>query len=320
MLILPTIDAKKATLMRNLLIYKYINEVSRAGSVRKASEILSITPSSLNRRIQFLEEELGTPLFERHAKGLRLNHAGELAVHTFKKHLAEIDELKNRIEDLKGARRGTVSIVCSQALLPYFLPKQISKYQTQYPGVDFQVKVADSETAEMALLNYEADLALIFSPLALENFETLASVKQGIFAILPSRHPLAKRKKLRLNHCADYPLALHDKSHSIRNLVDAEANRANLQLKPTIETDSYILLQNFISNGNAIGFEIEIGLPDDLPDGLIKHPLQLNLKSEKFVHLSQLRGRTLPVSAAKFAEQVNIEFQRLENRQLNQLN
>ena len=92
--------------MRNLLIYKYISEVARSGSVRKAAEKLFITPSSLNRRIQSFEYEIDTPIFERSALGVRLNPAGEMVVHAFRKHLADIEELKARIEDLKGEAKG----------------------------------------------------------------------------------------------------------------------------------------------------------------------------------------------------------------------
>ena len=76
--------------MRNLLIYQYISEVARSGSVRKAAEKLAITPSSLNRRIQSFEYEIGAAIFERNARGVRLNPAGELAVHTLRKHLADM--------------------------------------------------------------------------------------------------------------------------------------------------------------------------------------------------------------------------------------
>ncbi|MEP2979667.1 MAG: LysR family transcriptional regulator [Lentilitoribacter sp.] len=297
--------------MRNLLIYRYINEVARSGSVRKAAEILSITPSSLNRRIQFMEEELGTQLFERNAKGLRLNPAGELAIHAFRKHLAEVEELKNRIEDLKGARRGVVSIVCSQALLPHFLPRQILRYQEKFPGVEFQVNVADIESAKLALTNYEADLALTFSTYSADDLEVVASIPQSIYVIMPENHPLTRRTKLRLSHCAEFALALNDGSYAIRNMLDAEARRSNIVLRPAIETDSYILLHNYILSGNALGFEIEIGLPEQLPEGLLRRRLDLTVSNERSVHLAQLRGRTLPVSAAKFAEQVNAEFQRI---------
>ena len=75
--ILVTIWSEKATLMRNLQIYRYIAEVAKSGSVRKAAEKLAITPS-LNRRIKSFEYEIGGQIFERNARGLRLNPAGGL--------------------------------------------------------------------------------------------------------------------------------------------------------------------------------------------------------------------------------------------------
>ena len=44
--------------MRHLLPYKYVEEIAKAGSIRKAAETLSITPSALNRRLLAIEEEL----------------------------------------------------------------------------------------------------------------------------------------------------------------------------------------------------------------------------------------------------------------------
>ena len=294
--------------MRNLQIYRYIAEVAKLGSVRKAAEKLAITPSSLNRRIQSFEYEIGGQIFERNARGLRLNPAGELAVHAFKKHLADVEELKARIEDLKGNRRGRVAIKASQALLPHFLPKQVLKYQKQCPGVDFSIGVADLIEAEQALVDYDVDLAILFSALPTESFKTIARVEQSVFAIMAPGHPLADSEKLSLSQCVEFPLALHDSSFSVGQHLGAQAHSSRLSLKPVIKSNSFILLQNYIMNSNAVGFEIEIGLSENDLNGLVKRPLTLNKLNKISVQLIQLRGRTLSVAAAKFAEQIGAVF------------
>ena len=294
--------------MRNLQIYRYIVEVAKLGSVRKAAEKLAITPSSLNRRIQSFEYEIGGQIFERNARGLRLNPAGELAVHAFKKHLADVEELKARIEDLKGNRRGRVAIKASQALMPHFLPKQVLKYQKQFPGVDFSIGVADLIEAEQALVDYDVDLAILFSALPTESFKTIARVEQSVFAIMAPGHPLADSEKLSLSQCVEFPLALHDSSFSVGQHLEAQAHSSRLSLKPVIKSNSFILLQNYIMNSNAVGFEIEIGLSENDLNGLVKRPLTLNKLNKISVQLIQLRGRTLSVAAAKFAEQIGAVF------------
>ena len=309
----PT-GTQNSTVMRNLRIYQYICEVAKAGSVRKAAEKLAITPSSLNRRIQAFEFELGGPIFERNARGVRLNHAGELAVHAFKKHLVDVDELKTRIEDLKGIRRGSVAITASQALLPHFLPRQILQFQKRFPGVDFSVAVADPEESEQALLNYEVDLAVLFSALPTESFETIARVEQSVFAIMSPGHPLAERDQLRLSHCIEFPLALHDSSFSLGQILEAHAHSSGISLHPVMKSNSFIFLQNYILNSNAVGFEIEIGLAEDVANGLVKKPIALKNANKISIQLIQLSGRTLPVAAAKFAQQVSASFDQMEKR------
>ncbi len=53
--------------MKHLRLLHYVDEVARVGSIRRAAERLNLTASALNRRIQDIEEELGTPIFERPA-------------------------------------------------------------------------------------------------------------------------------------------------------------------------------------------------------------------------------------------------------------
>ncbi len=67
--------------MRHLRILDYVDEVARAGSIRKAAERLNVTASAVNRRIADLEEELGAPLFDRRPRGVQLTAAGEVFVH-----------------------------------------------------------------------------------------------------------------------------------------------------------------------------------------------------------------------------------------------
>lgn len=296
------------------MIYRYIDAIARVGSVRRAAEVLSITPSSLNRRIQAFEDELSTPIFERHARGVRLNPAGEQAIHLFRKHMAEVEALKAQIEDLKGARNGVVSIVCSQALLPIFLPTQIKRYREQFPGVEFKVHMADGEAAERALTTYEADLAMVFSPVAMESFETIVTTRQPVLAVMDKSHKLASRDHLRLSDCYDYPLALPKRPYAVRNLLEVEATRLGFSLRPIVETESYIFLHNFILGSNAIGFEIEIGLSKQAVDGVVSRPIHLKNSDGELLHLAQLRGRTLPVGAAKFAEQVSAVFDEADKR------
>ncbi|MEL6264839.1 MAG: LysR family transcriptional regulator, partial [Pseudomonadota bacterium] len=103
--------------MRHLRTFTMIEEVSRAGSIRKAAEDMNITSSALNRQIQRFEAEFGSPIFERLPRGVRLNTAGEMLVQHYRAMASDLARVQSQVADLTGARRGHVSIACSQALL-----------------------------------------------------------------------------------------------------------------------------------------------------------------------------------------------------------
>ena len=88
--------------MKHLRILRYVDEVARAGSIRKAADHLNVTSSALNRRIMDLEDELGARLFERRPRGVRLTAAGEVFVHYLREQSDNVERMKSQIEDLQG--------------------------------------------------------------------------------------------------------------------------------------------------------------------------------------------------------------------------
>ena len=221
--------------MKHLRILNYVDEVARTGSIRKAAERLNVTASAVNRRIADLESELGTLLFDRKPRGVRLTAAGEVFVHYLRGQNGEVERMKSQIEDLKGLRRGTVRIACSQALALDFLPRRIGEFRKTHPFVSFDLKVADHDWAMAALAAYEVDLVLVFRPRFLAGFQPLMTLEQQLVAVMAKNHPLAGKKLLRLTDCAAYPVALPDRSIGGRQLLEEFSARTGLTFKLAAE-------------------------------------------------------------------------------------
>lgn len=290
--------------MRHMRLLRYIDEVARAGSIRKAADRLNLTASALNRRIQDAEEDLGTKVFERLPRGVRLNAAGELLIRHIRTQIADMGRVRSQIEDLSGYRRGTVSIACSQALAYELLPSAIADYRAEFPLVEFQVKVRDHGDALRALGEFEVDLAIVFRPALMAEFQVLASVEQRVVAIMSTGHPLAGRETVRLRDCAGYPLALPERSYGGRQLLDEATARSSFRLEPVVESNSFEFLRNYVRFENALTFQIEVGAPLALRErhGLVARPIDPRDMPPARLSIGQLRGRALPVAAAKFAE------------------
>ncbi len=291
--------------MKHLRILRYVDEVARTGSIRKAADHLNVTASAVNRRIMDLEEELGAALFERRPRGVRLTAAGEVFVHYLREQDGGVERMKSQIEDLKGLRRGTVRIACSQALALDFLPREIAEFRKRHPLVAFDVKVLDHEQAMAALAAYEVDLVLVFRPPFMPSFQPLMSLEQRLVAVMSVDHPLAARRTIRLRDCAAYPVALPERSIGGRQLLDEVSARSGLTFKLAAESNSFEMLRGLVTQANLISFQIRIGtLPESNKLGLVARDIDDRDVPRANLVLGQLRARNLPIPAAVFAEKL----------------
>jgi DNA-binding transcriptional LysR family regulator len=286
--------------MQHLRFLHYIDAVARSGSIRAAAEKLHVASSAVNRRVQDLEEELGTPLFERLPRGVRLTAAGELFLGYARRRKADLDQVRSQIEDLSGMRRGQVTLAASQALAPAFLPQAIHAFQTLRPGIAFDVKVLDRERAVDAVTDFAADLGLIFNPPDLRGLAVLAQARQRTCALVAPDHPLAGRASVRLKDCLAYPIALPDSSLSGRSVLEDLFEQSSAQPHPPLVSNSYEMMRGYAREAGGVSFQIEIGAGPSA--GAVAIPIaERGLPSGKLV-LVALRDRVLPVAAAAFAE------------------
>ena len=96
--------------MQHLKSLFYFVAVAQHKSMREAAETLHLTSTALNRHILDLEDELGAPLFERHARGVRLSAAGESYLVYAKRALRDAELAHSHIDALQGLRQSQPSI------------------------------------------------------------------------------------------------------------------------------------------------------------------------------------------------------------------
>lgn len=298
--------------LRHMRVWQYPREVARCGSVRKAAEKLAVTPSAVQRRIQDIEEDLGTSLFERSKQGMRLTAAGELFLRWLQVQDAGLDRVQSQIEDLTGLRRGHVRIACSQAVVHTLLPQEIGSFTKRYPAVSFSVEVCDHESAIKALTDFEADLALIFSTGPSPELQPLMILKQRLVALMAPKHPLTAKKVLRLRDCLAYPIAVADSAFSTRQILSGLLAGSSAKLNIRLESNSFELLRNFVGQDDSIAFHIEVGaMPIGKRPTFVARPIDTRDLAHGILVLGHLKGRSLAVAAAKFGEHMTARLNEL---------
>ncbi len=291
--------------MRHQRVLRYIDEVARTGSIRKAAEKLNVTASALNRRILDIEAEIGQPLFERLPRGMRLTSAGEAFLGYVRADESNLARVMSEIADMSGLRRGAVRIAASQALAYDLLPREIDRYRSAFPLVEFGVHICNRVEAMRLLVEHETDLALMFNPERSNDFQPIARVAQRLHAIMASNHPLAAHDALRMHQIVEYPVALPEIGLGSRTLLETFFSGSSLSRRVVLESNSFDLLMRFVAQEPAITFQIALGTPPvESTSGIVSRPILEPGLAAADVVLGQLRGRILPIAASKFAEQL----------------
>lgn len=292
--------------MRHLTHLRYIDVVAREKSIRKASEKLNITSTALNRRILALEEEVGTPLFERLPSGVRLNTAGELFIQHIRSQMTDLSRVLSQISDLSGVRRGHVIVSGGPEILSSFLPGQIAKYRQDFQAVQFDVLRQTPEQSLTALMNFETDMAFIFDSVLPSDLDIVASVSQPLFALIHKDHPLAEQQILKLQDCLAWPIISPLSEGGLKTMLEVGRLRTAANLQTVIKTDEPNFISDYIRNENAIGFAIPLSFEENtqILTGLKSIAIDERDVPPGIVHLVQRKGRVLSVAAAKFIDQI----------------
>ena len=233
----------------------YLDQVARTGSIAAASAQLNVAASAVNRQILALEDELGTPLFLRLPRRLALTAAGEVLIRHVRSTLRDGEITRAKIEELKGLRRGEITVALMSGLAGNLMPRVLTEFRQTNPRVKLHLNLLTTgEAIQQAILGADADLGLGFDFPPRPGLRTLANSVARLGAVMAPDHPLAERGTLRLSDCTDFPLAVADATMVIRPYLDAAFAGARVPFDPMIETNSIEIMRQIAILGDTITF------------------------------------------------------------------
>jgi DNA-binding transcriptional LysR family regulator len=302
----PDLAGPRQSLPRKLRpprLLTYVDAVARHGSIRKAADTLNIASSALNRQILDLEMDLGTALFERLPRGVRLTAAGEVFLGYARQAISQLKVVESQVQQLRGLIRGQVGVAAVESVATELLPSAITDFQSTHPNVRFHVRIGTPEELVAVLVADQADLMLTHNLPPKKTVTVAATASQALCALMANDHPLAHRDSLRLRDCLAYPLALGDTTLAGRALIEQALSRASFDLEPRLVSNSVETMKSFARMNRGICFQFRRPGKAPIPPGdMIALPLLDPQLSSARLILATRRGRVLPIAAAAFVE------------------
>lgn len=224
---------------------RYFLAVVESGSLSAASEKLFVAVSAISRQIQRLEAQVGVPLFERHARGMVLNEAGEIFAHHVRKSQLDMEYALAEIKGLKAVRRSLIRIACTDGMAFSLLPGLLAAFRLANPGALFAINVTHSQGVAACVRAGECDVALQFSLQPERSVEVLGSWPAPVLLAMHESHPLASRE-VTLGDLHRWPLALPGHHTTVRQLFDLSCQMNDCVVEPVLTCDYFATLYHFL--------------------------------------------------------------------------
>ena len=235
--------------------------VVHTGSISQGAERARLAVGAASKRITDLESALGTQLFERHSRGVKLTVAGQALHRHAQRILTDVDQLEADLSDYASGIVGVVRLWANTSAITQFLPAGIAGFTAANPGIRIELEERNSTEAVLAVLDGRADIGIFAERTPPLGLRTVAYRSDRLVLVVPQGHPLAGRKRVRFSEALEHEFVSLPSGTSLAQLLRDEAEALGRRLKLRIQVRSFDAMCQMVAAGLGIGV---------LPDAAVK--------------------------------------------------
>lgn len=212
-----------------------------------------IAPSAASRRLSELEAALRVELFTRSNKGVEPSAAAFALLHLARGVLNDMDGIATQMRDYTTGARGHVRVVANISAITQFLPGELQRFMAQHPQVDVRLQEQISTAIAHSVAENAADIGILNDGIYGERLTLLPYRTDELVLVVPTGHPLARRKSVRLTDALAYDFVGMHPGSAINNQLTRAAAEAQLPLKLRIQVTGYDALCLMVAAGLGVG-------------------------------------------------------------------
>ncbi|HEY6834184.1 MAG TPA: LysR family transcriptional regulator [Pseudolabrys sp.] len=274
--------------------------VARAQSFSRAAELTHMSQSALSQAVLQTERLLGTKLFERTKRTVKLASAGQILLPRAERILANLETAVSETRSNADPSKGSITIACLSLIATRVLPEAIQVFRARYPQAsilvrddyldritDF-VKHGDVDLAVSCFVR--PDGAIAFQPILEEKF----------YFIAPRDHPLAKKKRVAWRDLAGVDFVAMPQNSSVRAAVDRARIDAGIFQETIYQVGRVTSVVEIVAQGGGVSVVPALALTDRNLRQQVHSRLMTDPEVRRTVGLMRLRGSPLSAAAEEF--------------------
>ena len=275
--------------------------VSETRSFHRAAEILHVSQPALSRRIQKLEQAVGSPLLERTTRSVSTTAVGENLLPLVRRMLEEFDgslfSLRGR-EDTRGA---TVTIACLPTAAFYFLPSVMARFHEAHPNVRFRILDIPATEGLQAVERGEVEFGINFMGANDPNLDFDVLAEDPFVLACRRDHPLARKRKVEWADLAEHQLITVHRTSGNRTLLDGALARENLKLSWHYEVTHLSTSLGMVEAGIGVSVLPKMATPAGDHPTLVTRAIG-NPVVSRTIGIVRRRGALLSPTAERFLQ------------------
>lgn len=275
-------------------------------NLSKAAEKMHIVQSAVSRQLQLFEDELGSPLFERHGK--KLVGMTTLGMRIMDE-VAAINQAKTNIQqiaaDFLDSNQGILHIATTHTQAKYFLPAPIQRFREKYPGVKIYIVQASPEQLIDQLRARKADIAICTERIDQETDLVIEKCYEWHHAlVVPLQHPLSAGD-ISLERLASFPILTYSFGFTGRSNIETAFKNADVELDITLAAADTDVIKTYVRLGLGVGLIAGMAYDPLTDQDLLARDLSHLIPSSR-TKIAYLKHNYLPVYSQHFIEELLI--------------
>lgn len=253
----------------NLQALRVFVAVVDRGGFSRAAAVLHLSQPAVSKAVAGLEREVGLPLLERGARGVRLTEGGA-ALHARARELFAVERsAEEELRALRGLDAGVLRIGASTTVATYLLPPLLGAFHAQHPGVALRVTSANTRAVARLLLQRRIDVALVEGPVRHARIAVVPWREDELVVITPAGHPLAVGAAVTVAMLAVEPFILRERGSGTRAVAEAALRARGVTPRVALTLGSTEAIKQAVAAGLGIAIVSRAAVPISPGDGAL---------------------------------------------------
>ncbi|WP_400164491.1 LysR substrate-binding domain-containing protein [Brevibacillus sp. TJ4] len=285
----------------NITKLEIVMLLAKHKKVSSVAEVMGIKQPTVTFHMKSLEEHYGVRLFEQRGGVIILTEAGQALLHYASKITALSQETERVLLEYCEVERGTISIGASYVPGTYMLPRVISQFNLEYPGVAVKLMIKPAPVIRQLLLEHQLDLGFISSqPFDEPKLHIRKMCEDELVVVYSANHRFASMSRIEAFDIAQEPFIFHGTKSTTSDMTVQWAAAHNMELNYCMELDSLESIKRALMIGNGISFMSRQAVTEEMNNGILACAPLPPPEQERYMYACYHRERWLSKGLQEF--------------------